>query len=223
MIDANAPVGPTAVFGGTFDPIHYGHLRSALELVERLALQQLRLMPCATPVHRDSPACGALHRAAMVELAVGDEHKLVCDKRELNRPGSSYTIDSLIELRQELGSARSLSLVMGCDAVQGLTGWHRWDELLDWAHVIVIARPGWHLPTKGPVADWLQAFRIQDTQLLTENPRGGILIEELRPLAISSTEIRALLREGRSVRFLLPQAVLDYIEEHQLYTTGGHY
>lgn len=217
MSDASASDGPIAVLGGTFDPVHYGHLRSALELVERMALQQLRLMPCATPPHRAAPACGAEHRAAMVELAVKDEQKLVCDKRELDRPGSSYTIDSLIEIRRECGGAMSLSLVMGCDAVQGLTGWHRWAELLEWANVIVIARPGWQLPVQGPVADWLQRFRIRDTQSLAQLPNGRIFIEELRPLDISSTEIRALLRKGRSVRFLLPQAVLAYIEEHQLY------
>ncbi|MEM1156523.1 MAG: nicotinate-nucleotide adenylyltransferase [Pseudomonadota bacterium] len=217
MSNANASVGPIAVLGGTFDPVHYGHLRSALELVERLALQQLRLMPCATPPHRAAPACDSEHRAAMVQLAVKDEQKLVCDKRELERPGSSYTIDSLIEIRRECGDVMSLSLVMGCDAVQGLTGWHRWDELLDWANVIVIARPGWQLPTQGPIADWLHRFRIHDTQTLAQRPSGSIFIEELRPLAISSTEIRALLSEGRSVRFLLPQVVLDYIEKHQLY------
>ena len=114
------------ILGGTFNPVHYGHLRSALELVERLQLAQLRLMPSAEPPHRDAPQCSAFHRAAMVELAVAGEARLVCDARELKRAGKSYTIDSLIELRAELGSGTGLCLVMGCDAVLGITQWHRW-------------------------------------------------------------------------------------------------
>jgi nicotinate-nucleotide adenylyltransferase len=205
------------VFGGTFDPVHYGHLRSALELVERLELQQLRLMPCAVPPHRDIPTCNANDRAAMVELAVAGEPRLICDSRELKRRGTSYTIDSLEELRRELGAQCSLCLVLGCDAVLEITGWHRWQELLDWAHVVVIARPGWQLPAEGVVADWLQAHRLKTPGQLGAQPCGGVLIEELRPLAISSTEIRSLLAAGRSARFLLPQAVLDYIQSHGLY------
>lgn len=217
MSQAPAPLAPVGVFGGTFDPVHYGHLRTALELVEQLQLQQLRLMPCAVPPHRESPACAASHRAAMVELAVAGEPRLACDTRELERQGVSYTIDSLVELRRELGEGYSLCLVMGCDAVLGITAWHRWQELLDWAHVVVIARPGWQLPVTGPVADWLRQHRLVDRHPLRARPNGGTLIEELRPLAISSTEIRRLLAAGRSPRYLLPQAVLDYIQTHNLY------
>ena len=139
------------VFGGTFNPVHYGHLRSALELVERLGLEQLRLMPSAQPPHRQAPACSAEHRAAMVALAVEGEPRLACDMRELQRPGESYTIDSLIELRGELGTRIGLCMVLGCDAVLGITQWRRWQELLDWAHIVVIARPGWTLPDTGDV------------------------------------------------------------------------
>ena len=217
MNPTSAPLAPVGVFGGTFDPVHYGHLRSALELVEHLQLQQLRLMPCAVPPHRDSPACEAGHRAAMVALAVAGEPRLACDSRELKRAGVSYTFDSLVELREELGAGHSLCLVMGCDAVLQIASWHRWRELLDWAHVVVIARPGWQLPVDGPVADWLQAHRQADATVLRAHPSGGILVEELRPLAISSTEIRHLLAAGRSPRYLLPQAVLDYIQMHHLY------
>ncbi len=217
MSQSPAPLVPVGIFGGTFDPVHYGHLRSALELVELLQLAQLRLMPCAVPPHREVPACGAAHRAAMVALAVAGESRLVCDDRELGREGASYTIDSLIELRRELGGEHSLCLVMGCDAVLAITTWHRWQELLDWAHVVVIARPGWHLPGEGPVADWLRRHRLADPLQLRQRPNGGILVEELRPLAISSTEIRELLAAGRSPRYLLPQAVLEYIEAHDLY------
>ena len=211
---------PLGVFGGTFNPVHYGHLRSALELAERLDLEQLRLMPSAQPPHREAPACSAEHRAAMVALAVAGEPRLACDDRELRRAGKSYTYDSLRELRAELGPARGLCMVMGCDAVLGIEGWHRWRELLDLAHVIIIARPGWSLPQDGVVADWVAGHRVADAAGLKDTPAGGILVEELRPLAISSTEIRELLAAGRSIRYLMPQSVLDYIEDHQLYTQG---
>jgi nicotinate-nucleotide adenylyltransferase len=210
----SAPIG---VFGGTFNPVHYGHLRSALELVELLGLAQLRLMPCAVPPHREAPSCSAQHRAAMVELAVSGESSLVCDARELQRAGKSFTIDSLVELRDELGSERGLCLVMGCDAVLDITSWHRWEELLAWAHIVVMARPGWHLPAVGEVADWMAAHALGDAGQLRERPAGGVLVVELRPLEISSTEIRELLGVGRSIRYLLPEPVLDYIEAHGLY------
>ena len=215
--EPSPPLVPVGVFGGTFNPVHYGHLRSALELVEHLQLEHFRLMPCAVPPHRADPGVSAVHRAAMVALAVADEPGLSCDDRELRRTGASYTIDSLIELRNELGRGHSLSLVMGCDALQGLATWHRWQELLDWAHVVVIARPGWELPLDGPVAHWLGQHRMTDPGKLRRRANGGILVEELRPLEISSTEIRKLLAQGRSPRYLLPQAVLDYIQTHNLY------
>jgi nicotinate-nucleotide adenylyltransferase len=222
LSQAPAPLAPVGVFGGTFDPVHYGHLRSALELVEHLDLHHLRLMPCAVPPHREQPACSAVHRAAMVELAVADEPRLCCDRRELEREATSYTIDSLAELRRELGAGRSLCLVMGCDAVLQLTGWHRWQELLDWAHVVVIARPGWQLPAAGPVADWLRQHLLAGSAQLRQQASGGILVAQLRQLAISSTEIRHLLAAGRSPRYLLPQAVLDYIQTHHLYHCRGN-
>ena len=205
------------VFGGTFNPVHYGHLRSALELVERLQLEQLRLMPSASPPHRDAPECSAERRAAMVELAVSGEPRLICDAREMQRPGKSYTIDSLIELRGELGTQQGLCMVLGCDAVQDMATWHRWQELLDWAHIVIIARPGWQLPRAGKLAQWLKAHQLESPELLRQRPCGGIVIEELRPLAISSTEIRDLLASGRSARYLMPQSVLDYIQTHTLY------
>ena len=205
------------VFGGTFNPVHYGHLRSALELVERLQLEQLRLMPSASPPHRDAPECSAERRAAMVELAVSGEPRLVCDAREMQRPGKSYTIDSLIELRGELGAQRGLCMVLGCDAVQDIATWHRWQELLDWAHIVIIAQPGWQLPRAGELAQWLKTHQLESSELLRQRPCGGIAIEELRPLAISSTEIRDLLASGRSARYLMPQSVLDYIQTHTLY------
>jgi len=155
----------------------------------------------------------------MVELAVRGEPHLVCDGRELQRAGPSYTIDSLIELRAQLGESISLNLVMGCDAVLGISGWHRWEEILDWAHVLVIARPGWQLPQRGEVSQWLAQHALDEPHGLVEKASGSVYIEQLRPLDISSTEIRHLLDSGQSVRYLMPEPVLDYIEEHGLYET----
>lgn len=208
---------PVAVLGGTFNPVHYGHLRSSLELVERLELAELRLMPCAVPPHREAPACSAEHRARMVELAVADEPRLLCDRRELERSGPSYTVDSLSELRLELGPRRALYLVMGFDALGELDTWHRWEALLDYCHIVIIARPGWVLPGSGAVGGWLRGHRTEDPDRLAAHPTGAVLVVELRPLAISSTEIRAALAAGRSARYLLPEQVLEYIETNRLY------
>lgn len=217
MSDSCAGLVPVGVFGGTFNPVHYGHLRSALELVERLQLQRLHLMPCAVPPHREAPACSADDRNAMVELAVAGEPQLLCDSRELRRSGHSYTYDSLVELRGELGAGHSLCMVMGCDAVLKINSWHRWQELLQQAHIVILARPGWTLPVEGEVARWIAEHRAEGPEVLRQTPAGGVLVEELRPLEISSTEIRELLAAGRSARYLLPEPVLDYIESNRLY------
>ena len=153
----------------------------------------------------------------MVELAVAGEPRLTCDSRELQRSGKSYTIDSLIELRGELGAEQSLCMVIGCDALLDIEQWYRWQELLDWANIVIIARPGWDLPSTGALSLWLQQHGLESASALRQQPAGGILVEELRPLAISSTEIRDLLAAGHSARYLLPQTVLDYIESHALY------
>ncbi len=215
-------MAPIGVLGGTFNPIHHGHLRSALELVERLELEHLRLIPCARPPHREAPDCSARQRAAMVELAVAGEPRLRCDRRELERAGLSYTVDTLASLRGELGGERPLCLVLGFDAVATLDSWHRWQALLDYAHLVIIARPGWALPQHGAVAEWLGRHRVTEPAELRQRPAGAVLTLALRPLAIASTDIRALLAEGRSPRFLLPEPVLDYIETHQLYRGTGN-
>lgn len=217
MNAGTAPVGLIGVFGGTFNPIHNGHLRSALELLELLGLERLHLLPCALPPHREAPRCPPERRADMVALAVAGEPRLCCDRRELARTGPSYTVDSLAELRAEYGPDARLCLVMGFDALLGLPRWKGWQALLDYAHIVIIARPGWALPAAGELADWLARYRLRSADQLRGAPAGGVLLLELRQLAISSTDIRALCQAGRSPRYLLPDSVLDYIERHQLY------
>ncbi len=215
--------GPVGILGGTFNPIHYGHLRSAVELRDHLGLAQIRLMPAAVPPLRDKPCCTALQRAEMVRLAVADEPGLLWDERELQREGPSYTIDSLQEIRAELGMDASLILILGTDAVSRLDNWHRWQELLEYAHLVVIARPGWELPQTGVVGAWLRRHLTAAAATLQHRPCGGVFLETLRPLAISATEIRQLIAVGQSPRYLLPDTVWKLIQSAGLYGCGGQH
>jgi nicotinate-nucleotide adenylyltransferase len=207
------------VFGGTFNPIHNGHLRSALEIRESLNLDRVLLMPAARPPLRDAPECDAEFRAELVELAVADEPGLVCDRRELARPGLSYTVDTLAELRAEHGRSCSLSLIVGSDTLERLDRWHRWKELLTLSHLVVVARPGWSHPTVGAVADWLGEHLSRDAGALHGAACGCVILKTLRQLPISSTEIRQLVADGRSPRYLLPDTVWNRIRESGAYRT----
>lgn len=205
-----------AVLGGTFDPIHIGHLRAAVELSEQLRLDEVRLLPCHCPPHRDVPGASSDHRLAMVRAAITDEPNLVVDDRELQRAGPSYTVDSLAELRAELGADCALSLVMGADAFAGLDRWHRWQTLTELAHLIVVDRPGFALPAMGPVHD-LWRRRKSAAEHLAERPAGGVALVTLPPVPISATAVRALIAADRSARWLVPDAVWRYIQRYRLY------
>ncbi|GAB5415072.1 MAG: nicotinate-nucleotide adenylyltransferase [Congregibacter sp.] len=209
---------PVAVFGGTFNPIHFGHLRSALELLELLGLEQLRFMPAQHPPHRPDPAVSAEDRASMIDLAIHGEARFVCDRRELQRSGPSYTYDSLCSLRKELGPERPLAMVLGCDAVATLDSWHRWDQLCELAHIVVLSRPGWSLAEAGRIADYLREA-AGDPDVMRHGPAGRVVFQSLTPMDVSSTTVRGLLQSGRSPRYLLPDSVLDYIQSRSLYMT----
>ncbi|MCQ3829310.1 nicotinate-nucleotide adenylyltransferase [Microbulbifer elongatus] len=205
-----------ALFGGTFDPVHFGHLRMALELKQSLGFDEMRLLPSHQPAHRAAPGVTAGRRRDMLALALQDCPQLVLDARELQRAGPTYTVDTLEELRSELGDEVSISFCMGMDSLLGLPGWHRWQRLLQLAHLVVVARPGWEVPTAGEVAELLaaQGGSLADIQ---RQPAGRILLQELSLLPISATDIRTQIKGGRSPQFLLPERVLDYIQTHRLY------
>lgn len=210
---------PTGVFGGTFDPIHYGHLRTAFEMLQALRFAEIRFMPCGDPPHRGRTYAEAADRVRMVEIAVAGQEGFVTDDRELSRDGPSYSIDTLSELRAELPDT-PLGLIIGMDAFLGLTSWHRWDELLDVAHIVVAHRPGWKAPDIGPLGDIVAergTHRIED---LHEATHGRIHIHAVTQLEISSTEIRELVAAGRDPRFLMPDAVRDWIIAGGIY--GGN-
>lgn len=204
------------VFGGTFDPIHLGHLRLALELKQQFCFDEMRLLPCYIPPHRASPRVDARERLHMLQLAVADCEELQWDARELAREKPSYTVDTLSELRLELGLDTSLSWCMGMDSFNGLDTWHRWQELLDLAHLVVVARPGWEIPRSGPIAE-LVAQKSASPNAIGNAPCGNIVVLEQRLLPISATEIREQIKADKSPQFLLPDAVWSYIRAQGLY------
>lgn len=204
------------LFGGTFDPIHMGHLRLALELKQQLALDEMRLLPCYRPPHREAPQASSAQRLEMLQIALQQCPALQWDERELHREKPSYTYDTLRELRAELGEDVSLVLCMGADAFVNLAGWHCWQELIHLAHMVVIARPGWSLPDSGAVVDLLRKHQ-SEFKSLNDEPAGSIVLHALRLLPISATEIRKQIQAGGSPQFLMPDAVLSYINEQNLY------
>ncbi|GAB4359771.1 MAG: nicotinate-nucleotide adenylyltransferase [Gammaproteobacteria bacterium] len=204
------------VFGGTFDPIHLGHLRSGLEVLEALALQEVRYIPCHRPPHRDLPGAAAPHRVAMVHAALAGVAAMKCDERELRREGPSYTVDTLAELREAL-PAESLSLIVGADAFEAITTWHRWERLIELAHLIVVHRPGWVARVPAGARSLLGDRVAGDPAPLHETPAGRLWFQPVTPLQISATAIRETVRQGRSIRFLVPDAVERYIRENRLY------
>lgn len=204
------------LLGGTFDPVHYGHLRPALELVDELGLDHVRLIPCGQPPHRAPPVADADHRLTMLRLATVGEPRLRIDERELRRAGPSYMVDTLLSLREELGAA-PLGLILGMDAFCGLASWHRWRELPELCHLLVMQRPGGAPPAHGELAELVAARRVDHVEALQGRAAGGIVFCAVTQLDISASRIRALVAAGRSPRYLLPDAVHDYLRAAHLY------
>lgn len=205
------------ILGGTFDPIHFGHLRAALEISQVLDLSKVMFIPCYQPVHRKLPLASPHERLAMVRLAIQNEPKLMVNDCEIMRQGPSYTIDTLQHLRKEMPTT-PFCLIMGIDALLNFPSWHRWEEILTLAHLIVMRRPQYQLPATGIVADLLKQ-RLQFTaEALYEPIAGNILLQPVTLLEISATEIRKLIAAGKSPRFLLPESVFNYIKQHGVYS-----
>ena len=200
---------PLAMLGGTFDPVHNAHLRVAWEAAEMLDAD-VRLIPANVPPHRDQPIASATERAAILRAALRGQDRLVVDERELGRDGPSWTIETLIELRDEIGPERSLVLLVGADAFLGLPSWHRWGELFDCAHIGVLTRPGHEiatLPTELRIK--VASRRTSDANAIASTPSGRVLAMPVTPLEISATLIREVLAAGGEPRYLMPDAVID--------------
>ena len=210
------------IFGGTFDPIHYGHLRLAEEMAAALDLREVRFIPSGQPPHRDAPQTSASHRLEMVRRAITGNPCFVLDEREVHRAQQqnarpSYTVDTLNELRAEVGPAQPLYLLLGADAFLGLPSWHEWRRLFELAHIVVAERAGtsWQQAMGDDLQHEVQARRVND--VANCGPVGTVQIMQMTPLAISARVIREALAAQKSVRYLLPDAVLDYLQQQQLY------
>ncbi|MCB1717688.1 MAG: nicotinate-nucleotide adenylyltransferase [Candidatus Competibacteraceae bacterium] len=210
-------VKPIGVLGGTFDPVHHGHLRVALDVLEELAFAEVRLLPSRQPPHRVTPGATPAQRLAMLAAAVARQPGLAIDQRELARAGPSYMHDTLASLRADLPDT-PLCLLIGRDAFNELPTWHRWQELFQLAHFLVLERPG-SIPAMPPaLCAELNGRTITDPALLHQSCAGRVFAWQATQLDISATRIRALLAAGRSPRYLLPEVVLDYIKQYGLYT-----
>jgi len=204
------------IFGGTFDPVHNGHLRVAQALSEALPFDELRLMPCGEPAHRATPRASAEDRIAMMQLAIEGMPSLVIDEREVRRSGLSYMVDTLSSLREEVGD-RPLVLIIGWDAFVGLPSWHRWQQLIELAHLLVVQRPGSVTSPCDEVEALLQQHRVDDPVELKQRAAGCILLQPVDVLDVSSSEARTRLAAKKDVSDLLPAVVGDYIKKHNLY------
>jgi len=205
------------IYGGTFDPIHYGHLRTALEVKEAAGLDEVRFVPCRLPPHRAVPEASPELRLRMLKLALHDAEPGSCiDTRELDRPGPSYMVDTLASIRAEIGIG-PLCLIVGLDAFLGLPRWHRWRELFDLAHIIVMRRPGSAPDFAGDLAPYITERRTDKPAVLGLQPAGSIHFVDVIQLDISATRIREAVRNGKSARYLVPDPVWRFIQTEGLY------
>jgi nicotinate-nucleotide adenylyltransferase len=209
----NTPIG---ILGGTFDPIHLGHLHVALELLERLLLPQVRFIPCDQPVHKKFLQASTNDRANMIEIAIADYPRLALDLTEIERQGFSYTIDTLLSLREQLPNT-PLCLILGLDAFRDINTWKSWQTLLHHCHFIVVNRPQPLFSLNVDIQKLLMDHHTEDVASITSQLSGYILFQEVAPNPISATEIRSRIRNHQPIEQLLPTGVWDYIQRHQLY------
>jgi nicotinate-nucleotide adenylyltransferase len=210
------------LLGGTFNPIHFGHLRMAQELADSLDFNEVRFIPAANPPHKTAPEVSAEHRAAMVRLGIANNPRFSFDDRELHRTGASYTIDTLDSLRDELGGEVSLVLLMGSDAFTKLNTWHRWEEIIQRCHITLVQRPlASSIATKENLPKVLETFLhnhyTENGDDLHSAAAGYVIMQHITALDISSTTIRHTFEQKNSARYLMPESVIDYIQQHQLY------
>ncbi len=200
--------------GGTFDPIHNGHFHVATHLVDRLDLEQLQLMPCALPVHRNLPRASTVHRCAMIDLAIAGEASLGLNTLEIDRGGPSYSVDSLREMRRQTDSV--LVLILGADAFNGFDRWKLPQEILQLANLAVCYRPGFEV-----APELFSQHRVASPSELSRRRAGAILLLEVDAIDCSSSAVRTELDAGRMPEHCLLPAVADYIEKHNLYRKQG--
>lgn len=209
-------MNPIGILGGTFDPVHNGHLRLAIEMREALDLFSVRLIPASMPPLRSVPEMEASYRLRMLEAAIEGEEGLEIDDRELRREGPSYTADTLRSLRKDVGDA-PLCLILGMDAFRRFDQWHQWEKLPELAHIAVAHRPGSSTPRSGAVAGLVKKRQVDDPAKLRERDSGYLIVREIPSLDISATRIRARLESGQSIRYLVPDPVNEILKRGELH------
>jgi nicotinate-nucleotide adenylyltransferase len=202
------------IIGGTFDPIHFGHLRPALEIAEKLDLDEVRFIPSATPPDRCKPEATAKQRLDMVNLAIKGTDKFVLDGREYQREGASYTFDTLQSIRDEIGADIPLCMILGMDAFAFFTGWHEWEKILKLCHIVISSRPNYD---DSKVEAWMKDHVVDDSAMLSKFPAGKLYFSKVIQLDISATFIRKQIKAGSSPRYLTPADVVEYMQKHSLY------
>ena len=210
------------ILGGTFDPIHFGHLRPALEISQQLALSELRFIPSATPPHRWQPEACSQQRLEMVQLAIEGVPQFKLDDREYQREGASYTVDTLQSIRDEVGDVTPLCMILGMDAFKSFTQWHQWQKILTLCHIVISSRPNYDdIPIgngiDNGIENWMQSHYCDDSALLSQSPAGKLYFCEVTQLDISATKIRQTIKIAKSSRYLTSKDVVDYIQNNDLY------
>jgi nicotinate-nucleotide adenylyltransferase len=205
------------ILGGTFDPVHYGHLRTALDVQQRLLLDEVRFIPCGEPPHRNKPIAEPLQRLAMVRAAIAGQEKFTVDDRELRRDGPSYMVDTLISLKHDF-KTESLCLILGTDAFNGLEQWHEWQQIFELANIAVMRRPD--VDGKANINKHLFSLikhRLLDVDALKKSQHGGVCFVPVTQLEISATAIRQQWQQNKDIQFFLPDAVLTLIQQQNIY------
>ena len=208
------------ILGGTFDPVHYGHLRLAEEAAEHFQLAEVRWIPVGNPPHRAPPESDARHRLEMIRMVTGDNSKFLIDDTEVKAAKLSYTYNTLLRLRRELGSQQPLCLLLGIDTFLGLTTWYRWRELFDLTHIVVAQRPGYAMERLALIPVLYAEFEQRHSakkNALTRKPQGSIATMTMTQLEISASAIRWMMHSGHSPRYLVPESIIDYIRKKKLY------
>lgn len=219
---------PIGIYGGTFDPIHYGHLRPNLELCEVLGLDHVRFIPAFLPPHKDTTETPAEQRLEMVAQAIKEEARFILDDREIKRGGASYMVDTLKSLRRDYPE-NPLCLLMGMDAFEGIDQWYHWQELLDYSHIVVSQRPDslYNAQDKLNLHEWPESIERfyqanrGDRQSTHQSLCGKVVLEPVTQLSISATDIRTRLANNQSIRFLMPESVINLIKYYNLYITAS--
>lgn len=205
------------IYGGTFDPVHHGHLRLAVELREQLAVPEIALVPCHIPPHRESPGASSDRRLELLRLAIEDEPGLAVDDRELKRQGASYTADTLRQIRQEIGPDEPLAMVVGTDSFAGFDRWREWERIPELAHIIVVVRPGSEIRPASAPSELLAARSAGSVDELHASPGGRMIVLEPPLMDISASGLRQRIADGRSPRYLMPDSVWHKICQLGLY------